>query len=147
LVGVAAAGAGVVEGGVIEVGDRFDLEFVWSNEDLAAFAAATGDDNPIHVDDEAARAAGFPGRIAHGMAAGAVFSRILGSMFPGAGTIYLRQSLSFLAPVLPGVALRASVVVMGRERRRLTLSTELRGVAEDRSLVEGVAEVLAPRGR
>jgi len=47
-----------------------DLEprtFRVTRDDLVAYAAASGDHNPIHQDDEVARSVGLPGVIAHGM--------------------------------------------------------------------------------
>ena len=56
----------------------------------------------MHLSDDAARAAGFDERIAHGMHAGAEFSRIFGMEVPGPGTLYLRAELVFMAPIHPG---------------------------------------------
>ena len=44
-----------------------ELAKVVTREDVRAYAEASGDRNPLHLDDEVARAAGFPGVIAHGM--------------------------------------------------------------------------------
>jgi 3-hydroxybutyryl-CoA dehydratase len=126
-------------------GARHTTEFTLTAADIERFAEATGDRNPVHLDDEAGRAAGFAGRLAHGMLTASVFSRVLGTTFPGPGTIYLGQTLRFLAPVYPGVALTATVEVTGRERRRATLRTTV--ATDDGTLVvDGEAEVLLPKG-
>jgi acyl dehydratase len=52
----------------VRVGDALpERERVVTREDVKAYADASGDHNPLHQDDEVARAAGFPGIVAHGM--------------------------------------------------------------------------------
>jgi 3-hydroxybutyryl-CoA dehydratase len=125
------------------VGAGDELHFTLSDTDIERFAAATGDHNPVHLDDEAARAAGFSGRLAHGMLTASVFSRILGTHFPGPGTIYLGQTLRFRAPVYPGDGLLASVRIRERRRNRATLTTTVHHI-DGRLLLEGEAEVILP---
>ena len=74
---------------------------VFTSEQVRQFASATGDTNSVHLDDDAARAAGFESRISHGMLAGSELSRIFGTQAPGFGTLFLRSELAFLAPVYP----------------------------------------------
>ena len=73
-----------------------------SEEDLASWAAVSGDHNPIHVDDEAARQLGLPGKIAHGLLAQGWISKVLGMDFPGPGTLFQSSRYLFLAPMVPG---------------------------------------------
>lgn len=77
-----------------------ERDIVFSHEQVEAFAALSGDRNPVHLDDDAAAAAGFKGRITHGALAGAELSRVFGMEDPGPGTLYLKSSTAFLAPVL-----------------------------------------------
>lgn len=84
-------------------------DIVFSQEQLHAFAAATGDANPVHFNDAAARTAGFDGRIAHGMLVGGELSRIFGMESPGPGTLFLRANLTFLKPLHPGTTYRLVV--------------------------------------
>ena len=62
------------------------------------FAEMSGDDNPIHLDDEYAKKTRFKKRIAHGMILGALVSRLLNQKI-GSGGIYLAQTLKFSNPV------------------------------------------------
>jgi acyl dehydratase/GNAT superfamily N-acetyltransferase len=78
-----------------------DRTLAFDAEQVARFAHATGDANPVHFDDAAARSAGFPGRISHGMLVGGELSRIFGMETPGPGTLFLRANLVFLKPVFP----------------------------------------------
>jgi acyl dehydratase len=75
---------------------------VFSHDDLAAFGAASGDLNPVHFDDEEARALGFEERIAHGVLASAFLSKYYGTEFPGKGTIFASSRFNFSRPIYCG---------------------------------------------
>ena len=94
--------------------------------DVEAFARVTGDMNPVHLDEAYAATTRFGRRIAHGMLAVSYISAILGTHFPGPGTIYLSQNVSFLAPVYLGDTITATVTVskFRAEKGVLTLLTE-----------------------
>ena len=94
--------------------------------DVEAFARVTGDTNPVHLDETYASHTRFGRRIAHGMLAVSYISAILGTRFPGPGTIYLGQNVSFLAPVFLGDTITATVTVSKYrpEKGVLTLLTE-----------------------
>lgn len=106
------------------VGDRFDYTLTITAERIRQFAVATGDVNPIHLDDEAARAAGFDGRIAHGVLLLGEVSRVLGTEFPGKGTIIADMKVSFLKPTYADRPIKLSLDVLGVNGRRLTLRAE-----------------------
>ena len=119
-------------------------EQAWAltREQMRSFASLSGDHNPIHLNDEAAIAAGFRSVIAHGIFSSAIFSKILGQDLPGPGTVYLSQSLFFKKPVYAGQKLKARVAVVRRCGRRITLETQLRDET-DQLLIDGEADVLA----
>lgn len=66
---------------------------------MEKFAKISGDNNPIHINQEYAKNTPFGQCIVHGFFAGAVFSRVFGTMWPGEGTVYMMQEMSFRAPV------------------------------------------------
>jgi 3-hydroxybutyryl-CoA dehydratase len=107
-------------------GQAASLTHTVTAADIEAFAAVSGDRNPVHLDDVYAAGTRFGRRIAHGMLAVSYISAILGSKFPGPGTIYLSQNVSFLAPVYPGDTITATVTVSKyrAEKGVLTLITE-----------------------
>lgn len=76
-------------------------EFSVSTDDVRRYGELSGDLNPLHFDDDVARQHGFTGRISHGMLFNGWFTRLLGTEFPGTGTIYLRSTCVYLAPVYP----------------------------------------------
>jgi 3-hydroxybutyryl-CoA dehydratase len=108
---------------------------------VVAFARLSGDDNPIHLDPDAARTAGVEGTIVHGALVMGLFSRLLGTRLPGPGTVYLGQEIRFVRPVYPGATVTAHVeVVSVREDKPVIV---LRTWAETSGVVmEGQATVL-----
>jgi 3-hydroxybutyryl-CoA dehydratase len=98
----------------------------------------------VHLDDAYARDTIFEGRIAHGMLTAGLISAVIGEQLPGHGTVYLGQSLRFLAPVRPGDTVTAEVTVtaIDHAKRRVTLETHC---AVGKTVVlKGEALVLAP---
>jgi len=81
-------------------------------EHIEAFAALSGDRNPVHFDDAFARQIGFEGRIAHGHVTAALLSAVLGMDLPGPGSVFLEQRVRFLAPVRPGDTITAALEVV-----------------------------------
>jgi 3-hydroxybutyryl-CoA dehydratase len=109
----------------LEVGQIHESSFTITGEMIESFAEATGDHNPIHLDEEYARGTIFENRVAHGMLQAGILSGVLGTRFPGVGTIYLSQSLKFLKPVFIGdrITFRLRVVELLREKNRARLET------------------------
>ncbi|MDR0790868.1 MAG: MaoC family dehydratase [Bacteroidales bacterium] len=83
----------------IKVGDTYSHKTRYTQEQVNRFADVTGDNNPIHISQEYAAKTPFGKPIVHGFFAGAVFSKVFGTMFPGEGTIYMFQDMAFLSPV------------------------------------------------
>ena len=96
---------------MLKVNDFYELELSFTQEQVNAFAQITGDDNPLHIDYEFAKTTPFGRPIVHGFLAGAVFSRIFGTLFPGEGTIYISQEMRFRAPIFTGKTYKARVEV------------------------------------
>jgi 3-hydroxybutyryl-CoA dehydratase len=102
--------------------------------------------NPAHINEPYAQQTMFKTRIAHGMLAAGFISAVLGMRLPGPGTIYLKQDLSFKAPVLIGDTVTASVEVVdiNTEKRRVTLKTTC--TKQDGTVViDGQALVMPPK--
>jgi len=91
-----------------------------SAADVEAFAAVSGDDNPLHLDDAYAATTPFKRRIAHGMLTGAYISAVLGSRLPGPGAVYVSQTLRFRRPVGLGDEVTTTVTVRELDARRAT---------------------------
>jgi 3-hydroxybutyryl-CoA dehydratase len=125
------------------VGEEAALSKTISDADIRAFAQISGDENPIHLDDEYARGTSFAGRIAHGILVSGLISAVLGTKLPGPGAIYLSQQLRFLAPVRPGdtVTARVKLTEWDSARGRVTLLTEVVN-QEDARVIAGEARLV-----
>ncbi|MEE4379931.1 MAG: MaoC family dehydratase [Candidatus Competibacteraceae bacterium] len=93
--------------------------------DVILFAGISGDDNPVHVNEEFAATTMFKGRIVHGMFSAGLISTVLGTRLPGPGCIYVSQQLKFKAPVRIGETVTATVTIkeVNAEKRRVILET------------------------
>jgi 3-hydroxybutyryl-CoA dehydratase len=78
---------------------------------IRLFAEASGDFNPVHLNEDFAQKTRFRGRIAHGMLGASLISAVLGTQLPGPGSIYISQTLRFLRPVRIGDTITAEVKV------------------------------------
>ena len=113
--------------------------------EIQLFAAASGDVNPVHLDEAFAAGTQFKGRIAHGMLTGAFISAALAMELPGPGTIYLGQSLRFRLPVKIGDTITVSLEVIEKKDRRQYVTLECKATNQDGKVVaSGTAEVMAP---
>lgn len=129
----------------LNVGQSARLIRTLTLADIQAFAAVSGDTNPAHLDPEYANDTLFHGVIAHGMWGGALISALLGTQFPGPGTIYLQQDLHFSRPVRIGDTLSVSVTITAKDdaKKRVDLDCEVLNQNAERVLY-GSARVLAP---
>lgn len=105
-----------------------EQELRFSHAQVEQFAALTGDANPVHLNEDSARAAGFDGRISHGMLAGGELSRIFGTVAPGLGTLFLRSELVFLNPIYPGRSYRLVVRLPTSRRGYVPAVATIRGL-------------------
>ena len=129
----------------LNLGMADELRKRFSQADIDAFAAISGDCNPLHGDPEFAAASIFGEPIAHGFLVAALISAVIGTRLPGAGSIYLSQAISFKSPVKPGdeVAARVEVAEILAARGRVRLLTECR--VADKLILSGEAWVMPPK--
>jgi len=97
------------------IGEGTTISRTLTDADIAGFAAVTGDLNPTHLDDAYACGEGLRGRTAHGMWTGALVSTVLGTVFPGPGTVYVEQRMQFLGAACAGDRLEISVRVKSKD--------------------------------
>jgi acyl dehydratase len=95
------------------------------NAEIAAFAAVSGDVNPMHLSADFARRTRYQRPIAHGMLTASLISAVIGTKLPGPGSIWVSQTLNFLHPVFPGdtITATATVTAVHEERPLVTLET------------------------
>jgi phosphate acetyltransferase len=113
--------------------------------DIQAFAAVSGDTNPAHLDPTYANATLFDGVIGHSMWGGSLISTVLGTVFPGPGTLYLQQNLHFSRPVRIGDTLNVTVTCMSKQDDKKTVELDCLLVNQKgERVLYGVAKVMAP---
>lgn len=127
--------------GRIDVGDELSFSKTLSEEDIRAFAEASGDTNRLHLDGEFAARTRFGDRIAHGTLVAGTISAALARL-PGL-TIYLSQELSFLGPVSIGDRVTAECTVVERlAENRFRLTTTVRD-GDGEVVIDGEAVVIS----
>jgi acyl dehydratase len=128
----------------IQVGDGHTFERVVTMDDVRQFASVTGDDNPIHVDEEAGRASRFGQPVVHGVFILGLASKVLGRDFPGDGSIAVALSARFLRPVPVGSNVRIEVKVAEKIDKHRHVKIRLYAYANGKMCVGGEALVIPP---
>lgn len=130
----------------LKVGETAEFAKTVSESDIYMYAGITGDFNPAHVNEAYAKNTFFKTRIAHGMLTAGFISAVLANKLPGPGTIYLKQELSFLAPVKIGDTITAKVEVLeiiadkNKVRLRTTCTNQ-----DGKMVVDGEALMSPPK--
>jgi len=129
----------------LSVGQSADLVRTVGEADIIAFAAVSGDNNPVHLDADYAATTSFGERIAHGMLSASYISAVIGTQLPGPGAIYLSQALRFKRPVKIGdeVTARATISEIDTAKARVTLTTVC--LVNGKPVIEGEALIMVPR--
>ena len=129
----------------LSIGQTVTREYTITESEVRAFADASGDHNPLHLDEEYAQGTRFGRRIAHGMLLGSYISALIGMELPGEGTIYMKQELNFQRPVYYGDVIRVEIRVaeLIQEKKRAVLSTNCYN-QENEQVIAGTA-IVKPR--
>lgn len=128
----------------LNAGDTAEITKTIEQADIQAFADLTGDHNPVHLDEEFAKTTRFGKRIAHGMLTASLISSVLANKLPGEGSVYLGQTLQFVAPVFPGDTITARVTVKEiRESKGIVKLETVCVNQRDELVIRGEATVLS----
>ena len=131
----------------LKIGDSYSFSKNVEAIDVEKFAEVSTDHNPVHLDEEYAKTTIFKKRIAHGMLGVSYISSILGTKFPGEGTIYLGQTVKFLAPVFLGDVLEVKAEISELKKGkndRATLRTTCTN-QDGKIVIDGEASVILPK--
>jgi 3-hydroxybutyryl-CoA dehydratase len=124
-------------------GDTAFLSKTISDTDIRAFADLSGDHNPLHLDESFAQQTRFGRRIAHGMLSASLISAVIANDLPGQGSIYLGQTLQFVAPVFLGDTVEARVTVTGiREDKQIVKLDTVCTNQRNEVVIKGEATIL-----
>ncbi|MBK7846219.1 MAG: bifunctional enoyl-CoA hydratase/phosphate acetyltransferase [Zoogloea sp.] len=115
----------------IAVGDSALLVRTLRPEDIHLFAVMSGDVNPTHVDPEFARSSQFREVVGHSMWGSVLISSILGTEFPGPGTVYVGQTLKFWRPITIGDTLTVTITCTQRFEHNHHLLLDCQCVNQD----------------
>ena len=115
-----------------------------TDADLVLFVGVSGDTNPVHLDEDYAGTTMFKGRVAHGALTASFISTVLGTKLPGAGSIYVAQTLKFKAPVHVGdtVTARCEVISLVPDRKFVIFKTQC--FVRDLLVIDGEATLKLP---
>lgn len=128
----------------MKIGDIYQEKIQITHEHVQKFADFSGDFNPVHFDDEKAKAGGFKGRIAHGMVSASLFSKIFATSFPGPGAIYLGQTFKFHAPIYINEIITFHLEVIAQKEGKPIFTVKTEAYGEDKTLrISGEAVIRA----
>jgi acyl dehydratase len=129
---------------MIEPGTVYTHTFRFTQKEVELFAEVTGDKNPVHLDADYAAKTMFKRPIMHGFLGGSVFSKIFGTLFPGEGTIYLKQSMSFMRPMFVDTdyEVKMNVKEVNKEKHRATVETIIADKTTGDVVISGEATVM-----
>lgn len=129
---------------MMKIGDQYQTDFVITQEMVNAFAELSGDKNPLHLDPAFAADTPFKEPIVHGIFSVSIISKIMGTEFPGAGSVYLDQQFQFKRPVYPGKEYYAKIELISVEegRHKGVFTTQIFSKDKNKIAVDGKATVL-----
>ncbi|MFT4030943.1 MAG: MaoC family dehydratase [Siphonobacter sp.] len=129
---------------LMTTGTTYQYAFRFSQTDVIQFAAVTGDNNPLHLDADFAASTAFKRPIIHGMLGASIFSNVIGTKFPGAGSVYVKQSLEFLRPMFVDTLYEAhfEILSINPDKHTAEIATQLLDKQTGKVTTKGVAVVM-----
>ncbi len=128
----------------LKIGDKATFTRKITSEDIFAYAEVSGDDNPVHIDEQYAKESIFGERIAHGYHVGSFISAAIGKYLPGKGSIYLSQTMRFTAPVKIGDEVTATLEIIDFPKDKRVLLKTICTNQNGEEVITGEALVIPP---
>ena len=127
-----------------KVGMYAEIVRSFSESDVDLFSKLSGDENPVHLNEEYAKTTLFGRRIVHGALASSIFSALFANKLPGAGCIYLKFENKFLRPIYLNekVIFKVEIIDILQEKKRVIFKTV--AVSNDQECIMGMAELYIP---
>ena len=126
----------------LKVGQEAIMSKTVTESDVVLFSGVSGDNNPVHISEEFAKNTLFKRRVAHGFFTASLISTVIGTKLPGPGSIYLKQSLQFIAPVYIGETINVKVKVKSIDLSKKKVIIETFCEKNKKKILEGEAEIL-----
>lgn len=125
------------------VGYEFGYAFEFTQAEVKKFAEVTGDFNPIHLDADYAAQTPFKKPIMHGFLSGSIFSKVFGTQYPGEGTIYLEQHMSFKRPMFVDTKYEVKFKITECDAEKGTMLIDCRILSDEQKVcLEGNARLM-----
>ncbi|MDP0590174.1 MAG: MaoC family dehydratase [Candidatus Endonucleobacter bathymodioli] len=128
----------------IEIGMSASITKIITDKDVKEFADLSGDNNPVHLDEEYAMQSRYKKRIAHGLLSSSFFSALFGTKIPGEGCVYVSQTLNFLRAVYIGDTVVATVLVTNINKSSKRVFFETTCTVKNKKVIDGIAEIFIP---
>lgn len=126
----------------IQVGDEAEIFHTITAKDVDSFIDLTGDNNPLHVDEDYASKTPFKRPVVHGMLTASFISTIIGTRLPGPGSLWYEQQIRFVAPVRIGTKIRVWAKVRHKsDSQRIVVLETVVFDEHERRVIEGEAKV------
>lgn len=113
------------------VGERASLSRTITPDDIALFTTLSGDRNPLHYDEDAAKRTPFGGIVVQGGVTSAILNAVVAERLPGPGTVFMQTDLRFLAPVRPGDTITGEVTVASVRLDKPITTLDVRVIRDD----------------
>ena len=128
----------------MKVGDSYEIEFSFTQDQVNDFCKISGDFNPLHWDEVFAATTPFKKPIIHGALIASVFSRVMGMEFPGSGSVYLKQVSEFKRPLYVGQTYQAKFEVesVNESKHTVEIKTQVFEMERGKLMVDGMATVM-----
>ena len=129
----------------IQIGMRASYSHTVTDADVKSFAALSGDNNPLHLNDEFATNSKFGARIVHGMFLASFFPSLMCNEITGPGSVYVSQNLRFKRPVYIGDTVVAEVIVSSINIAKRRVFFNAACSVNGRVVIEGEGEAFIPK--
>lgn len=125
------------------VGDTSVLRCTIGADEVGQFAQQSGDDNPLHLQDDFAQSHGLKRRVVHGAWLLALVSRLVGTRCPGPGALIHAVNMRFLAPVYVDDTVRIESVIaqISAAVRTIVLKVVITNDATQQVCAQGTVQV------
>lgn len=129
---------------MIAINSVYRHKFSFSQNDVVLFAEVSGDNNPLHLDADFAATTVFKKPIIHGALASSIFSKIMGTEFPGFGSVYMKQVSEYKRPMFVDTVYEAvfTVTEVNPDKHTAEISTEIFDVQSGKKTTEGMAVIM-----